>query len=60
MNYLIFLTKPAEPASFTFWVLTEAFGGLFVFALLYFFIVKNPKINKPPTNGDENENQNMD
>ncbi len=56
MNYLIFLTTPAEPASFTFWFLTEAFFGLVVFALLYFFIVKNPKINKPPTHGDEDKN----
>ncbi len=56
MNYLILLTEPAEPASFTFWFLTEAFFGLVVFVLLYFFIVKNPKINKPPTHGDENKN----
>jgi prolipoprotein diacylglyceryltransferase len=55
MNYLILLTEPAEPASFTFWFLTEAFFGLVVFVLLYFFIVKNPKINKPPTNSDENK-----
>lgn len=42
---MILLTA-AEPASFTFWFLTELFFAGVVVFLLYYFFVKNPKINK--------------
>ncbi len=52
MNQIILVA--AEPASFTFWFLTELFFAGVVVFLLYFFIVKNPKINKPrPKDEDE-------
>lgn len=40
------VTRQAEPASFTFWFLTELFFAIVVVFLLYFFLVRNPKINK--------------
>lgn len=42
-----------EQASFTFWLITELVGAVFVFALLYFFFIKNPKINPPRQKRDE-------
>lgn len=50
----ILLQEPA-PASFTFWFLTEAFFAVVVFLLLYFFIIKNPKINKPRPRDEEED-----
>ncbi|MFN4082705.1 MAG: hypothetical protein ACK4K9_03670 [Bacteroidia bacterium] len=44
MNW-IFL-KQAQQPGFMFWFLTELFFVAFVAVLLYFFVVKNPKINK--------------
>jgi len=55
MNNFIFLVDQVEPAGFWFWFLTEAFFGAFVFALLYFFIVKNPKLNKAPENNENDK-----
>lgn len=60
MKNLILLLKQAEPASFTFWFLTELFFGLFVAALLYFFIVKNPKINKRYHERNQDSDKEMD
>ncbi len=54
LNLLILLqtaVPPVQPeqeqASFTFWFITELIGAAFVFILLYFFFIKNPKINPP-------------
>lgn len=53
LNLLILLQTavPVQPeqeqASFTFWFITELVGAAFVFILLYFFFIKNPKINPP-------------
>jgi prolipoprotein diacylglyceryltransferase len=42
----VILLKVAEPAGFVFWFLTELFfAGVVVFCL-YYFLIKNPKINK--------------
>jgi prolipoprotein diacylglyceryltransferase len=42
----VILLKAAEPAGFVFWFLTEMFfAGVVVFCL-YYFLIKNPKINK--------------
>ena len=51
---MIFLLKEPEPAGFLFWFLTELFFAAVVVALLYFFIIKNPKIN-PKAKEDEEE-----
>lgn len=51
----LILLEVAEPASFTFWFLTELAGGIMVVLLLYFFIVKNPKINKTPPRDEEKD-----
>lgn len=42
----LILLEEAQPSGFGFWFLSEALGGILVFALLYIFIIKNPKINK--------------
>jgi hypothetical protein len=54
LNLLILLQAEApklasepEQSSFWFWFICEAFGGAFVFLMLYFFFIKNPKINPP-------------
>jgi hypothetical protein len=41
------LLTAAEPAGFMFWFLTELFFAAVVVFLLYHFLIKNPKINKP-------------
>ncbi len=46
----LILLQDVEPSGFAFWFITEAFFAIIVFALLYYFIVKNPKINRPPRN----------
>lgn len=51
----LILLDAAEPSSFGFWFITEAVGAAIVFALLYFFIVKNPKINRPPKNDEKKD-----
>jgi hypothetical protein len=51
MNFI--LLEAAEPASFMFWFLTELFFAGVVVFLLYYFIVKNPKINKPRPKDEE-------
>jgi hypothetical protein len=55
MHKFILLTDQVEPAGFWFWFFTEIFFGAFVFALLYFFIVKNPKLNKAPENHEKDK-----
>jgi hypothetical protein len=54
LNLLILLQAEApklasepEQSSFWFWFICEAFGGVFVFLMLYIFFIKNPKINPP-------------
>jgi hypothetical protein len=43
---------PSEPEQATFWdwFLWETVGAGVVFALLYYFFIKNPKINPPRKN----------
>ena len=48
------LLEAAEPAGFLFWFLTELFFAGVVVFLLYYIIVKNPKINK---NRERNEEE---
>lgn len=49
----IVLLKAAEPAGFMFWFLTELFfAGVVVFCL-YYFLIKNPKINKQNKRDEE-------
>ena len=42
-----------ERPSFWFWFATEAFFALIVTACLYYFFIKNPKINPPRKKRDE-------
>lgn len=47
----------AQGSDFWFWFLTEAFFAAFVAVLLYYFFVRNPKINKyrKPRREDEED-----
>jgi prolipoprotein diacylglyceryltransferase len=49
------LLEAAEPAGFLFWFLTELFFAGVVVFLLYYFIVKNPKINKNSERHEEED-----
>jgi hypothetical protein len=51
---MFFILSEPAPAGFMFWFLTELFFAAVVVALLYFFIIKNPKIN-PRERKDEEE-----
>ncbi len=51
---MFFILSEPAPAGFMFWFLTELFFAVVVIALLYFFFVKNPKIN-PKEREDEEE-----
>ncbi|MCG9881314.1 MAG: hypothetical protein MH472_12010 [Bacteroidia bacterium] len=52
--HIVFL-KAAEPAGFMFWFLTELFFAIVVVFLLYYFIVKNPKLNKQNKRDEERD-----
>lgn len=49
----LIILEAAQPAGFLFWFITELFFGIVVVLLLYFFIIKNPKINKTPNRDEE-------
>jgi prolipoprotein diacylglyceryltransferase len=49
------LLKEPEAAGFVFWFLTELFFEGVVVFLLYYFFVKNPKINKTPRRDEEED-----
>jgi len=51
----IYLLQQAPQSSFWFWFVTELFFVIFVALLLYFFIVKNPKINNQFKRKNPNE-----
>ncbi len=51
----IIILEAAQPSSFGFWFLSELVGAIVVFALLYIFIVNNPKINKRKPDRNEEE-----
>ncbi|MBC7383198.1 MAG: hypothetical protein H7296_09420 [Bacteroidia bacterium] len=52
---LLIILEKAQDSSFTFWFITEAVGAAVVFALLYIFLIKNPKINRPPKRNEEED-----